>query len=301
MVKHILLVVMLLFGCTAGRGQYFAMPTDSATWRYRIYDIDGSLTHVFDILMLQNGKDTVAGGHTYRQIVSRTQETTGATYFNPPLVTTVAGNPDIYFGAIREDSQKVYQLNHDGSESLMYNFSALPGDYVPAFTGTVMVTSIDSVLLNDGLYHRSFHTTDTTYTIIEGAGSNRGLYPDYNNGSGIVMFYCFNHNVLTYLPDTTYPCTYIYPSSYGGLNVSQTDATSPNEFSLAPNPAVNEVTFKARRLERVSVTNCVGVQLFSEVFQGQFFLNVSDWPRGVYFVHFSSEDGAGGVMKMVVL
>src|ERR1700761_5634499 len=92
--------LLSFFLCTGASAQtYIPMPTDSAAWRYRIYDID-YVTQVFDIMIYQNGTDTTVNGQTYHTLFSRLRQQVGPYGFNPPVVAEQATYPDIYYGAI---------------------------------------------------------------------------------------------------------------------------------------------------------------------------------------------------------
>src|ERR1019366_5279989 len=160
--KKQLLFILLFFSCQHGFTQaYIPMPADSgATWRYRIYDID-VLVQVIDQLIFLNGKDTIAHGNSYHQLISRSCRQTGSGSFNPPIVTAIATIPDIYYGAMREVGRKVYLLTISG-ERLMFDFNVAIGDSIPAYSGKIKVTAIDSLLLN-GVYHKRYLTTDPGY------------------------------------------------------------------------------------------------------------------------------------------
>lgn len=298
--KNLLIFILFVFPIKYTYCQYIPMPSDSSSWRYRVNDIDGAIEHVNDLLLLFNGQDTIANGHTYHQVFSRSFITSGATYYNPPLVNVIANHADLYFCAIREDSQKVYQLNI-GSESLIYDFTATVGSYIPAYTGTVRVTGIDSILLNDGLFHKRFLTTDTAYYVVEGAGSSLGLFPDFNDGSGTVVFYCFNHNTLRFSPDTSLPCTYVYPSNYA--EAVTTPGAENIYITIYPVPVEDILYLKTRSIcpLQVTITNPLGQVVWKGEVNQQLNLPVSAWAKGIYYLHLSDAISDSFFSKTIII
>jgi len=287
MKKWKLFVLFLLpsLGCFAQT--YIPMPTDSAIWRYRVFDNDFG-TQVLDRIFFLNGRDTFANGNTYHIIMSRTCRQTGGVGFNPPVVTEVATASDIMYSAMREAGKQVFQLSGSG-EDLLYDFNVGVGDSIPAYVGKDKVTGIDSILI-DGVYHKRYLTTDTTYFVVEGIGSNRGLIPELNDGTGSVIFYCFTDTPVTWSPDTTVPCTYVYPIGYG-LAVS----TLNNELqyiNVYPMPAsdVLHISAKGTSSYHAVILNCIGQEIWSGTVQDSSNIPVGAWSRGLYYFLATSDN-----------
>ena len=291
--KKVVLFALLLCSVCNGFGQaYIAMPTDSAVWRYRISDID-YITRIFDNIIFLDGTDTLAHGNIYRRLSSRTfaQQVPNGTV--PPVVTDTASTPDNKnYGGIRESGKQVFLLSLNG-EDLIYNFNALVGDSIPAYGGTVKVTAIDSVFLG-GVYHKRYLTTDPAYYVIEGVGSSEGLIPALNDGSGAVDFMCFTGTSYTFSPDTTVPCTYIYPI-WVGLTVSNVNVLNA-EINVFPVPATDAlyVSVNGKEEEHAVVFNGIGQVVWSGVVHATEEIAVGLWPRGVYYMRFSGDAGLKG-------
>ncbi|MFI5196900.1 MAG: hypothetical protein ACHQD8_07400, partial [Chitinophagales bacterium] len=210
--KRLLFITFLFFASYNSFSQaYIPIPTDSAVWRYRMFNYDYQ-DQVMDCILFLNGTDTIAHGITYHTIMSRAYNRVVPHGYVPPVVSVDAGNSDVYYGAIRENGKQVFLLQVSG-EQLIFDYNAAVGDSIPVYSGKKKITSIDSVFLG-GVYHKRFLTTDTAYYAIEGVGSSEGLIPGLNDGTGIVEFMCFTHSPVTYSPDTTVPCTYVYPVGY---------------------------------------------------------------------------------------
>jgi len=297
--KRALVLIIFILGSSNCYGQaYIAMPSDSATWRYRIYDAD-YLVQVIDFILYLNGTDTIANGHTYHKIYSRQCRQEGPIGFNPPLVAEEATSADTYFGAIRESSKQVFEL--EGSlEQLIYDFTVAVSDSIPAYSGKDKVVSIDSVLLTDGLYHKRYLTTDSNYSVIEGVGSSLGLLPGLNDGGGATTFICMSHDPLAYSPDTALPCTYIYPLGYDvvvtNVNVAATDV------SIFPVPAETtiDVSISAAKTVNLVIFNELGQIFWSGDFSDKCDINVQQWPRGIYYLHTNGPSGSRAT-KMIIL
>lgn len=271
--------------------------TDSVTWRYRLFDID-YLTQVFDFILLYNGADTVANGNTYHQLFSRTCRQSGAVGFDPPIVPVEASFPDTYYGAVRESGKQVFLL--DGtSEQMIFDFNAGVGDSIPAETGKDMVTAIDSVMLG-GVYHKRYLTTDTSFYVIEGVGSNIGLIPALFDGTPDIAFFCFNYPPVTYSPDTTIPCTYIYPVGYTASEPVINSALSAIAIYPVPATDVLHIAVPENTVLPATILNYVGQVVWSGMINEQLDISVVAWPRGFYYLRIE-DAGTGFVVKKIVV
>lgn len=284
MIRGFLFQSILLLTCVFSFGQaYIPMPSDSATWRYRMKTID-DLVFINDMLLYTNGHDTTISGTTYHKIYSRSKNQTGTTGFNPPIVDVIASTGDVYYGGIRESGKKVYYIS-SGSEQLIFDFTAIVGTYIPAFLSTIRVTSIDSILIS-GTWHKRYNTTDSTYYVIEGVGSNRGLIPDLNDGSGSVVFHCFKNDLTEWGPDNAIPCTYVYSIAQAGVSVIP---VYQGEV-IYPNPAKDILHIKLpAQVTCYELVSVIGQSFAKGEAENVISLNVSELPRGIYYICLRSE------------
>jgi hypothetical protein len=300
LMKKCVLYIVFLFSSIGCFGQtYIPMPADSAAaWRYRINDADGPVVNILDQILFLNGQDTIANGNTYHKIMSRSRLQTGGPGFDPPVINTDANASDIFYGAMREAGMQVFLLDGSG-EDLMYDFTVGVGDSIPAYVGKDRVTAIDSVLIN-GVYHKRFLTTDTTWFVIEGIGSNRGLITDLNGGDGSVIFYCFTDTPVTWSPDTTLPCTYVYPLGYS-LAVSNANHPQP-DINIYPVPAsdVLHISVTGQSLFNTVILNDVGQVIWSGIVNDGSAIPVGSWPKGVYFFHAAGVNAIPVVKNIVI-
>lgn len=297
--KRLLFTFILVLSSGNCSGQaYIAMPSDSATWRYRIYDAD-YLVQVIDFILYLNGTDTIANGHTYHKIYSRQCRQEGPIGFNPPLVDEEATSADTYFGAIRESSKQVFELE-GSAEQLIYDFTVAVSDSIAAYSGKDKVVSIDSVLLTDGLYHKRYLTTDTNYSVIEGVGSSLGLLPGLNDGGGATTFICMSYDPLVYSPDTSLPCTYIYPLGYSAAvaNVN----VDPIDVNVYPIPANNKVHIATNASGPVKfiIFNALGQELWSGEVSGIYDIDVHQWAKGIYYFRANGAVGPRNTKIMIL-
>ena len=288
MKRFLFSMVLSWVSCTCFSQAYISMPADSgATWRYRIYDID-YITQVFDNILFLNGQDTFAHGNTYHKILSRSCKQVGSSGFDPPVVPEVATASDTYYGAMRESGKKVYYLTI-GGEELMYDFNVAIGDSIPAYSGKNKVIATDSILLS-GVYHKRYLTTDPTYFAIEGVGSNRGLIPGLNDGTGAVRFYCFNYTPVFYTPDSTIPCTYVYPVGFVSAIPTVNDRLSEiNVFPIPANDVLHITT--GQNILQVAIFNCIGQTVWSGKVIETGEIQINKWPKGIYYIRFNGNTG----------
>jgi len=300
--KNILLfVIMVLPLCTGFAQSYIPMPSDSATWRYRFYNVD-YVTQVIDCILYVNGTDTVApaalGGRTYHKVFSRSFIQTVPNDSFPPNVSVVANYPDTYYGAIRDSGQHVYFLTLSG-ETELFDFSVAINDSIPAYSGKVKVIAIDSVLL-DGTYHRRFLTSDSTYYSIEGVGSNRGLIPGIDAASGPAQFFCFTDSPTFYTPDAAIACTRVYPAGYGLFTTAM--PISKPEINISPNPAIDilHITTPVNKNLQLQISNCLGETVWTGNLGYELYISVASWPKGLYYVRCKGHAAETAVKKILV-
>lgn len=290
--------MVLLAVCCFGFGQaYIPMPlAPGAVWRYRTIEIESSMT-ITDFMLFIDGTDTVSLGNTYHVIKARNKVMTYPIGTFVPIEPDTATNTDVYFGAIREVGKKVYQLGII-NENLLFDFNAQIGDSVPSYGGRKRVTGIDSVLVS-GVFHKRYLTADAGYQVIEGVGSNRGLIPGLNDGSGLINFYCFSFDTVLYKPDTSIPCTYIYPLMYESGVVS---VASTAKIEIIPNPATDIVHIATSSIysTQIKICNSIGREVLKTEILGKYEFNTIGWAKGIYYVRFIG-DGLGSRVEKLIL
>ena len=297
MKKGLLSLLLFVVAHTCFSQAYISMPADSAVWRYRMYNID-YIEQVMDCIMFVNGSDTLVNGKTYHKIISRGYNRTVPYGTTPPVITAYANIPDSYYGAIRDSAKQVFLLTISG-EQLIFDFNAVVGDSIPAYSGKVKVVAIDSVSLG-GVYHKRFFTTDTTYYVIEGVGSNRGLIPGLNDGGGSVQFFCFSDTSVVYYPDTSTVCTYVYPIWY--TSVPGIFNNKKPEVSISPMPAFDmvHISTTAGNPVHIVIYNCIGQAVWKGDVMQQLDIQVGAWAKGMYYIQYKNPEIEMSIKKLVV-
>ena len=292
-------VVGMLGPLYAPAQTYIPMPTDSATWRIRDYDID-FITHVFDALLyVRPGDDTVHEGRTYRNVWSRAYRHVVPAGTIPPMTDVDAMYPDTWMAAYREEGKKVYQMLNSG-EKLLYDYTAVVGDRIPGRVGWDTVTATDSLWLG-GVYHKRYLTTQADYWVIEGLGSSYGLLPAMNDGTGAYKFLCFSQPAtgVQYTPDVAVPCTYVYPiHTHSGVMDRH---LAPENWKVFPMPANNQLTIalEGNAVGKAMVTDMGGRHWWVGDVSRTTTICVAAWPRGIYCLSFT--DTTGNTSRKLIL
>jgi Secretion system C-terminal sorting domain len=295
-----LVLIGLLSGTAHGQA-YIPMPTDSAYWRYRIVDVDDSVSSIYDFLLLVNGSDTTApSGRTYHKVMVRRASQTFYGSYIPPVTSLVANSWDEYYGGLRDSAGMIYFLwGSTGAEELIFNYNAAVGDLIPAYSSPKSVTAIDSIFLA-GAYHRRFHTTDSAYYTVEGVGSSQGLIPDINDGGTDITFYCFTYGDEIFSPDSSLPCTYIYPIWYNAMTPAAANTTQ--SLNIYPQPA-NDVLHVSCGVGgcHVKIINSIGQLVCENNLLCDAEISVRNWTPGLYIAAISSISDDVTVVKKIVI
>jgi len=139
-------------------------------------------------------------------------------------------------GALRADNgnKKVFYVPmNETYEQLLYDFALSVGDTITGYLINVnelsceypVITSIDSIMLSDALYHKTF-TFQATYCfgqLIEGIGSTLGLIEPLRTfeGGGDVMCFYNNGNLIYYLINESNCITSITTESIRSISITQ--------------------------------------------------------------------------------
>ncbi len=220
--KNLLFIALLIMGIQTQAQTKFHFPDSNASW-----NIANGGTN-FNVTFRSYGimGDTSLNGLTYKKIGESTD-----TMFK-------AANAN-YFCAVREDSNKWYFVNkNDSINYLLYNFSAKIGDTIiiksPWLWGDSsiqIVSKIDSILIHGNYRKRISFDPNSYVSIIEGIGSNYGLF---YNGWGVFdygfILLCFHQNdSLIWMNNPENNC----------YNINLGISTPPTNtmFNIYPNPA----------------------------------------------------------------
>jgi hypothetical protein len=266
--------------------------------------------------------DTLINSKVYKKLY---RAYTTVTYFMNNPATCVPGcSPTpvytysnyTYKGGIRQDTalKKVYFIPvGSNNETLLYDFSLNVGDTLKqsylSMGGITTVTSIDSILLNDGAYRKrilvhnyfpSFPYNSKSAYFIEGVGSSLGLLemimaPNDRN----YYLECFKENSI---PIYSYNGSYSCPS----IPIKVNEINHNSSFSISPNPFSNFTTLHAKENlnnATLNIFNAFG-QLVSQIknINGNTInINRNNLPAGFYFAQLSENNQVIGTTKLIIV
>ena len=222
---------------------------------------------------------------------------------NPPaLECGASGEDDSFYLLMLQEGKQMY-IRAFGSDTsvLLYDFDLNVGDALPMtfnnYTSDILIESIDSILVGD-VYRKRFHFQGLGASyIIEGIGSNLGLFEPMD-----IIFDC-GHNLDCFaLDDITY-----YPSLNAEceLNVSVNEIIDEIIINYYPNPVIDALTFsfsEKNRLLNVQVTNTLGQHCKAELVQnspGNYSLNMAELTSELYFIKLDFESGQSKGFKVL--
>jgi hypothetical protein len=207
------------------------------------------------------------------------------------------GGPDSM--CMRQDtSRKLVIMYKDGTDKILYNFNKNVGDTLMVFqflfnsTGVYTVTVKDSVLLNDGLFHKRFKfNPNYMKPVIEGVGGLGGLLtPRGPTSKCYIQLDCFGR---------TNPSASIYSS--GGLSVSCPLTTGISEFrnknsvSVFPNPVTGFIKIESEnaKIGSLEIRNVIGMKVIAldHSSTNALIVNTNELDPGFYTLILHTDDG----------
>ena len=180
-------------------------------------------------------------------------------------------------------------------EFLLHDFDLEVGDtaITHADCDNNIVVSIDTVYLGD-IPRKRFHLSGgyNFVKLIEGVGSTRGLeWQPCNDSPAPVFLQCFIQG------DDYIQFNSPYPFDCSSLIVVSTEDVSDHQFTLYPNPFIEEINIKIPSTFiqplTVTLTSILGTiihQQQTEIPEGNLTVNVGNIPPGLYVVWLISKD-----------
>ncbi len=258
---------------------------NNSQWFFKLFTIDGSIYYLSELPV-----DTTVNGLFYKKSkIVVTSPTPVIPGILPPHGTVVGHI------LLREDTiaRRIYHFNQNtGTDELLYDFGLSIGDTMPVVFNpqSYVLTSIDSVLLNNGEYHRRFVFTGSSgqnVYWIEGVGNiNVPFSPTSVGGlppSQLGLICSYQNGINLYDVGNLH-----------GINCSNLLTTNPaihkkDNFKIIPNPSITEF-----RIEvddpfplAVSVTDVTGRLIYKNPFSPEnniITIDCSNWQSGIYFV-----------------
>lgn len=275
--KTIAIFLLCYFGSSTIRAQYRKLPLDANHyWQEKNGRVGAPQDFVNCSYVLRVTKDSLINGKVFK------------------CVDVYNGVCDSYYylngvgGIIREDTvRRIVTFLQGNQEMILYNFNKNVGDTVYMHLiggmGTTTVTGKDSVLLNDGFYHRRFGFFPGT-TAIEGVGGIGGLFNIWTqSGEAYTKLLCVGQ---------ISPPQSIYSSQGLGSSCPNTTGIPSftkdrRELSMYPNPASDMIRISILSNEplQISLCNSYGeVVLQQSAFSGMTKLDLNPFPVGLYTV-----------------
>ncbi|MEO6169233.1 MAG: T9SS type A sorting domain-containing protein [Chitinophagales bacterium] len=317
--KKLQLIFLLIFcnHCySAFAQQYTPFPTDSAYWKV-IRCFSFYPPGWYDVFTYTQSGDTTLYGISYHKIYETVHHLPGTSYDSTYTY---------YFGAMREDQQKIYMVSQfatgDELERTIYDFSAQEeGDiiyshllnYGDPITVKSIVASIDSVLI-DGDYRRriKLNTIDgypTGESWTEGIGSNFGLI--------FSCFYLVSDNSYDLRCFTTESVSYQNDQLGLGFCLSLPEVNCdfatvvptippPLHYSVFPNPVHHQLSLHFKwpdtKLVQAVLYSFTGQKVLQELIQPahEMSINVESLPNGPYLLLVIHENGFCESTKVIL-
>jgi len=259
MKKIILLLIGLTMFSLNNKGQtWHSYPTTNSVWNYWCIDPGGNYLFFQEII-----GDTTINSKNYILLKVHENFQSSNTY---PFV--------------REENKIIYQFNpSDTSEFIVFNFNLNIGNvfYSPFCFDSLTVNSVDSILLENGLYRKRITLSKgvLTDTWVEGVGSLNFPFNFYWFGETGGSLWCLYQN-FEYLVSTH--CSYI------GIENS---TIHENNF-IYPNPSSETFSINMtneNKFDRLEIYNLLGelinVTLATKSFNN---INISTFPNGIYII-----------------
>ena len=225
-------------------------------------------------------------------------------WFNPPPAIECGANEtynNYYLLLLQVDKQMYIRTLETESLILLYDFDLNVGDALPMtfnnFTSDILIDSIDSILVGD-VYRKRFHFQGLMASfIIEGIGSNVGLFEPM----GVIFecghnLDCFALNEITYYPSLDAECI---------LNVSINEVAEDFGLNYYPNPVIDKLNFSVSEKYTVLHADVLNIQgqkckiVLQQHSQGNYSIDMSELTSGLYFVNLSIENGQTASFKVL--
>ncbi len=305
---------MLAFLANIKGQDYIPFPTSNTVWsEYHNAPVSSGLSSYYYRNIFSN-KDTIIDAKIYQQLFYSLTDTM---YCESPSV--------IYNGGIRESNRQVFYLPKDSSnEYLLYDFTVQVGDtlkydysvfsslYGLLKIDSLLVLSIDSILILDGTYRKkinfsmffSSHLIPNYSTFwIEGIGNNMGLLCPIaelpTNGINNILGCLNNNNEYLYYNNLFNTC---YPD-----NVSVLEFSIQKKITINPNPVRDfcKIRWDNNNVQfhRIMISDIYGRIVFSEKIDqnSEITIDCRNFGQGMYLVSLADQIGRPLSSKLLIL
>ncbi|MEI8046398.1 MAG: T9SS type A sorting domain-containing protein [Bacteroidota bacterium] len=227
-----LFLLFLLFSMvkTTNAQSYIHFPDSNAVW-HETY-IDSPPPQIWSLWYNSIGEtyykgDTVINNKEYHKLYQ--------TIRNIFCSRVIEGNG--YCGALREDTinRKIFTIGYgEHEEHLLYDFELNVGDTLDGYP-ELIITSIDTIVTNDGKSRRRWHFPIYYYAgyVIEGIGSNHGLL------SSMMLLSEYPNVTMCFEGDSKQT---VYINGYFGYGYGYCDVITDSCYYLStPHIELNEI------------------------------------------------------------
>ena len=205
------------------------------------------------------------------------------------------GNNTVPNYDVTGDIDVVFNANNTVSVNLGNNFSTAAGPDVRIFlvdrgTFTDSQLTVPNNFLNSPRIEIGLVSSFTGASSYTAALPNNVSIADYQT----VFFYCLQFNQFWDFGSFT-----TIDSSNCILSNESVDKT---EFSIAPNPAVNDLTIQsnsATAIHSVSIYNILGKEVYSKTGNIEDRISIQELQDGAYFVRITDEENSMSTIKLL--
>jgi hypothetical protein len=220
-----------------------------------------------------------------------------------------------YFGALREDTATrriFFWALFSPEERILFDYDLDSGDVAPetylhSEDDTMIVISIDSILIGTNFHKRFNLSTTTGYpaALIEGVGWSGGLILEKMSPligwEEIYNLKCFKVNSILEYEDTSY----VFPACDLPLNLDELNLSEQSSI-LTPNPVLigSNLYFnlKERQKYKCRIFDITGNMLVQmSLTDNGFYISPAIFKEGVYFLELSDSISIRFLTKLVLL
>lgn len=196
-------------------------------------------------------------------------------------------------GYIRQEQEQYYYLaTIGGSEKFLYDFDVLAGDTIPYYGMDFYVISVDTIFFagqNRKRINISEDVNNPTWveSWYKGVGSDQGLLESFMKfivGSDPELQCYWEDDVLLYHNTMFVDCW-----DYTAININKNSSSI-----IYPNPTTGRITIENSEysIQNISVFDIYGRKVMkSEVGRPKTEVDLSQQPKGVYFVKLNTAEG----------
>lgn len=290
------LLLCIVFQTKAQQTNYFE---NSSYWR-----MQATCPYGFPCVLINSygnyiGGDSLVGDINYKKVLTYSQTTFQWQSAEPENPTCFGSDTSLILNClIRQEGKKVFVKYPSSDESLMYDFDLALNDILPSTSvhpqTDLVVTGIDSILVN-GEYRKTFQIEGSAvFTLIEGIGTNFGLLESvFPTLECSYSFFCYWENGIPVYENTDFQvCDQV-------LNVKD---LQDSKIELFPNPSDQIVTIKGTEsvLDVYDLSGRkVNVSSMINSSDGTIVLDVTTLDSGLYFIMFTTKTGKLASSKLI--